>query len=237
MQRFIPLVVCLFCLVLKCDNNNPVDGELSLLDQYQNAIIDAMVAEESEIDSNLIAITINNSRLTWNGNSSDPRVLVVTWTKYPDSYPVGDTVETWWGYTWVTVVPEIRDWFESHPTDSTEIVLRSNQLLGLPPDDDNTHFVEMWVRPIDLFRPAPDNEIDDQTTGLDFPDSTASWYENWFNDNIIYSYFPPRYPWTRLGYTYDWGNTESEIGISEFVVIQNARVVVEDVNATINYLY
>jgi len=27
------------------------------------------------------------------------------------------------------------------------------------------------------------------------------------------------YPWTRLGHTYDWGNSGSEIGPSEFIIL------------------
>ena len=26
------------------------------------------------------------------------------------------------------------------------------------------------------------------------------------------------YPWTRLGYTYDWGNPRNLVGLSEFVL-------------------
>ena len=43
-----------------------------------------------------------------------------------------------------------------------------------------------------------------------------------------------RFPWTRLGYTYDWGNSTSEIGLSEFVIKNNSQVTVFKVydNAT-----
>ncbi|MBU6351343.1 MAG: hypothetical protein KGS73_14490 [Chloroflexi bacterium] len=41
--------------------------------------------------------------------------------------------------------------------------------------------------------------------------------------------FLERYPWTRLGYTYDWSNSASEVGLSEFVVAAGSTVAVEPV--------
>ena len=52
-------------------------------------------------------------------------------------------------------------------------------------------------------------------------------YKSWFDDNIIHSYYDSAYPWTRLGYTYDWGAKDTEYGLSEFLVQQGAAVTVE----------
>lgn len=35
-----------------------------------------------------------------------------------------------------------------------------------------------------------------------------------------------QYPWTRLGYTYDWG-AEDEYGLTEFLVLKNSTIEVE----------
>lgn len=45
-------------------------------------------------------------------------------------------------------------------------------------------------------------------------------YRNWFNNRRAYVYtLPTPYPWTGLGYTYDWGNPIApHMGLSEFVV-------------------
>jgi hypothetical protein len=43
------------------------------------------------------------------------------------------------------------------------------------------------------------------------------------------------YPWTRLGYTYDWGNPESEVGLSEFVVAAGSMVGIEAVSDNETY--
>ncbi|MBI5680163.1 MAG: hypothetical protein HZC47_04630 [Methanobacterium sp.] len=202
---------------------------------YVNAIDDATIAENSEIDSHLTPITENNSNLIWQGNGSDKRVLVVVWTKYNSSYPVGKNITNSWGETWVTVAPEIKNFFKAHSVSKQYLKLRVAQLLGLPPDSKNDYFAEIWVKPQDLFRPSPDNEINDTTAQLDFPSSIDPAYKKWFNDNIISSYFPKKYPWTRLGYTYDWGNPYSHVGLSEFVLKNNSQITVKSVQTTNDY--
>ncbi len=203
---------------------------------YINAIDDAMIADNSEIDSHLTPITENNTNLIWQGNGSNKRVLVVVWTNHYSSYPVGENVTTYWGETWVTVVPELKNFFKSHPVSKQYSRLRVAQLLGLPADSKDNYFAEIWVKPQDLFRPTPDNEINDTTVQLDFPSSVDPSYEQWFNDNIIYSYFPKKYPWTRLGYTYDWGNPYSHIGLSEFVLKNNSNIIVKSLQTTNDYI-
>ncbi|XHH08922.1 MAG: hypothetical protein ACFCUE_15365 [Candidatus Bathyarchaeia archaeon] len=211
-------------------------SQLTLEEMYQNAIEDAMIAHPCEVSSNLTPIADSNTDLVWQGEDGNRTVLVVTLTKYASSYPVGAEVCTSWGETWVTVVPEIQNFFQNNVGVDCNLTLRTLQLLGLPPDCSNTCFVEMWVSPDALFRPTPDSEITDETAQLDFPSSTTAEYKDWFNSNIVYSYFPQRYPWTRLGYTYDWGNTDSHVGLSEFVLKQNSTVTVKAVYTIDTYL-
>ncbi len=144
--------------------------------------------------------------------------------------------------------------------------LRLEQLLGLPPHAGMTRFVEMWVNPQDMFRPSPDPEITDHEAELQFPsklnkfisfntsptildDGTEYTYPAWFKKRMqtIYSGGAP-YPWTRLGYTYDWGDNDwifsrdvrlekkPHVGLSEFVVLGGSTVGVKDVNLTEQYI-
>lgn len=108
--------------------------------------------------------------------------------------------------------------------------------MGLPIDETYTHLIELWVRPDALFRPSPDNEITDTVASLDFPANAEDGYIEWFNENIIKSYFPIRYPWTRLGYTYDWANNDNEIGVSEFVIKRDSKVIVKSKDPTLIYI-
>jgi hypothetical protein len=227
---------CLFQLYLSLNNPNSEAPILSLPEMYQNAIEDATIAKPNEISSNLTPIIESNGNLSWQGESGNKSVLVVTFTKYASSYPAGETVNTTWGETWVTVAPEIKTFFHDNSASVSNLTLRALQLLGLPSNNSNSYFVEMWVNPQSLFRPTPDNEIDDTTAQLTFPASATADYRTWFNSNIIYSYYPEKYPWTRLGYTYDWGNSFSHVGLSEFVLKQNSIVTVKSVTPIEEYL-
>jgi hypothetical protein len=207
------------------------------LDQcYKAAVEDAMVAKENEVSRSLTPILLNNSNLVWRGEGENASVLMVTWTKYGSSYPIGENVSTNWGNTWVTAAPQIQTFFKSHVAQDANVTLRAIQLLGMPPNNSNTYFVELWVSPQLLFRPAPDSEINDTAAELTFPSAATEDYKDWFNSNIIYSYYPMQYPWTRLGYTYDWGSAGSHVGLSEFIIKANSTVTVKSVTPTEEYL-
>lgn len=215
-----------------CLNNQCSSNEFS----YEIAVFDSMLLDEGDIDKNLTPIDESNNNLSWQGEDEEKRVLMVTWTKYPSSYPVGETVRTSWGDTWVTVYPELKNYFTSHPTTNEDLKLQTAQLLGMPPDTNNSYFVELWVKPGDLFRPSADNEINDTVSQLNFPPSTDLTYKEWFLNNTIDSYFANRFPWTRLGYTYHWDNPESKIGLSEYVIKENSEVLVKSKASTLDYL-
>jgi hypothetical protein len=235
-KNLLRLILASFLLVA-CQKETESPAPLTATEQYNNAIKDAMVAEPNEVSTNLVSITESNKNLIWQTNASgEKRVLMVSWTKFISSYPVGDTVQTRWGHTWVTSAPEMKNWFKlNYPTNLT-IEQRAEQLLGIPFGQGYTHFVEIWVKPEDLFRPAPDKEITDSKAELDFPANTDDIHRRWINENIIFSYYPQKYPWTRLGYTYDWGNSKSEIGLSEFILNKNAKVIVKAVTPNASYL-
>ncbi len=206
---------------------------LSLEERYSNAVLDAMLVTSEEIDSNLTAILPSNPNILWENDL----VLVVTWTKYGESYPVGNTTTTWWGDTWVTVVPELKKRINEENVSPDNLTLRVEQLLGLANGSANQWFVELWVKPDDLFRPSPDPEITDTVANLTFPANVSDEYKDWFYGMIISQYFQDeKYPWTRLGYTYDWGNPTEEIGVSEFVIRKNAEVLVHSKYGTYDYV-
>lgn len=220
-----------FILDYKQDTSS---AEVTDLEQmYRAAIEDAMVAEDEEIYRELAPITEYNTDLQWMEVSGEKYVLMVTWTKYPESYPVGSSVLTWWGDTWVMVIPELRGFVEKNDIQDDELTLRLEQLIGLPYNDGNEYFVEMWVRPDDLFRPSPDPEITDTQAQLDFPENVSREHVEWFNSLKSTTY--DEYPWSRLGYTYDWGNADSDVGLSEYVIRNDSEVIVSSVSTTLDY--
>jgi len=180
---------------------------------YNRAVIDSIIADQDEI-------------LPLKSIDTDQEVLVCTWHRYPDSYQDGEVISAEYGEVWVFTAGEIEE-FMQRSAQSEDMVLRLEQLIGLPPQKGNTHFSYLWVSPKDLFRPAPDNEITDNVAQLTFPQTATSQYKNWFNANSVYSYQLHKFPWTRLGYTYDWSDSESEYGLSEFIVKAGSSMRVE----------
>jgi hypothetical protein len=198
---------------------------------YLRAVEDAKKAEPAEISRELIPIVAYNPDLIWQGEPGSSPVLVVTWTR-ANKYKTGSQIAE--GEVWVTVVPEFKNFCRRLNLSSDKRKLRLKQLLGLPPKDDKEDLVEIWADPRDLFRPAPDPEISDREAGLDFPKSdkfltVADDHIGWFNATRGTSYTKYKYPWTRLGYSYDWGNPKSEIGLSEFVIKKGAQIEVKSV--------
>lgn len=204
--------------------------------EYANACTDASSATYAKISKNLTAVVNENSNLQWENGVVGSRVLVVAWVTaaIASYYTEGQELEFKYDL-WVTVVPELKNYFGGVAPDS----LRIAQLLGLPPADATRkeYMLELWVLPANLLRPCPDPEVTDHECQLDFHgeqfwvyDVTQKIYADvgstgfkaykaWFNNrkDVIYTSAAP-YPWTRLGYTYDWGNPANHCGLSEFIL-------------------
>ncbi len=232
----VPVIILSAILVSSCSSQSAVPTETGLQTAYYDAIEDARVAEPDEISTDLVAITGYNKDLVWDGELGQSRVLVVTWTSW-NGY--NSEVEQSVNITrdvWVTVAPEVKEFSEKNDLSDDALVLRLEQLLGLPPHNGKQWFVEMWVSPDYLFRPSPDPEITDHEAELNFHKGASEAYVEWFNSLKDESYGENGYPWTRLGYTYDWGNPSGEVGLSEFVLRSGATVTVRSVSSTLDYV-
>lgn len=254
------IALSLICLLAACgsDSSAPVaKAPVSLQAQYSSAVADARTAEPAEISRYLTPINNQNPNLIWENGVVGSRLLVVTWLgdagKYykcgnpngcsgNSSCIEGGECPTYKYDSWVTVVPEIRNYFGI----TMPQPLRIAQLLGLPPEyavpgdpKEAKYMLELWVSPQDSFRPCPDTEISDTVCETSFPADTFrildpnnkvrategmeygvfKTYSSWFNNRTrnVYSTGSSPYPWTRLGYTYDWGSN-NHTGLSEFVL-------------------
>ena len=137
---------------------------------------------------------------------------------------------------WAVIPKELAGFYKQNCSLSdNDLVLRLEQLYGLPPHNGKQWFVEIWVDPDDILRPSPDPEITDYEAELDFPKWVDTQYRGWFNELKSESYGENGYPWTRLGYTYDWGNPESEIGLSEFIIMPGSTIKIHSVISTLDY--
>jgi hypothetical protein len=138
---------------------------------------------------------------------------------------------------WVNVPADLKDACEKLRYYSPETqVFRMEKILGLRPNLGKTRFAEMWVNVEDLFRPTPDPEVTDTVAQLDFAEDVSESHRAWITALRTQSYSPSSgYPWTQLGYTYDWGLPGVEIGISEYVVKSGAIVDISRVVLTADY--
>lgn len=202
-------------------------GEEGWEELYNLASKDAMTIEEEEILP-VLAISKEEDLVRWN---DEGKVLILTFHRYPESYVPGQKAVTEFGQVWVTSLPEMEAWFAENYGDGTTPkegwTARFEMLLGMPADGSHTHFSALWADPEDLTRPAYNPDAADDQVLVQLPEDVDEEYKQWFDQNIIWSYFDSWYPWTRLGYTYDYADNGTEYGLSEFLVNQNSTVDVE----------
>ena len=230
--------LALSCLLSACALPKHEPNHVELKAVYNAAIEDARIAEPHEINKNLVAVVPSNPALIWQKKErQNPYVLVATWTDY-DGYAskVGQEM-TLAIDIWVTAVPEMKDFCKELDDNLT---VRLEQVLGLPPNSGYGKVVEIWVQPQDLFRPSADPEISDSQAEIDFRIANkfmniSEEYLDWFNKQKKDSYKPDGYPWTRLGYTYDWGNPKEHVGLSEFIISKGSRVHIHSLASTAEY--
>ena len=234
---FILVFVAVACQTTKINVENTANWNL-----YKQAVLDAMAPDSSKIDLNLVPINTQNNDLVWKEINGENYLLVVTWKQditYYQPYLDSAFYNTGNYPIWITTAPELLNRIKEEKY--TDVNTRLKQLLGLPPNSVYSYFVEFWVKPSDLFRPCPDREVSDKACSLCFPSNTDSTHIEWINENRISRYYAcdlfDKYPWTQLGYTYDWNATNvKHLGLSEFVIAKNSNIVVKQIYTTEQYL-
>lgn len=211
---------------------------------YQAALDSAKNPTPDKVYRQLVPIVPENKQLTWKDFDGEAYVLTATYVStFKWQQPsVGDKpYDTGPRDTWVSPAPFVQQLCRDPAWRGDDVSMRLKQLLGLPPGDQKIGFVELWVRPADLFRPCPDNEISDTECGLNLPNDVEPWYRKWFNDLRAQQYFVakvpawPGWPWTQLGYTFDWHDLAKPIGVSEYVIKANSTIRVRAVIPTDEY--
>jgi hypothetical protein len=217
-----------------CVRRPPEPAVPTPAEAYAAAVQDAALPEASELHD-LLVLLPETPGLQWDDQQ---RVLVTTWTRSqyfpPDPYQPG-YVFGLYGETWFTAGDEVQTACAGLGAASST---RLERLLGLPPDGGRDVFLQVWIDPALLFRPCTDPDVQTQACSLGPPLSTLddsglhcgpedSAHAQWLCQTWKARYGPTesmsRFPWTALGYTYDWGG-EDEYGATEFVAPQGTEV-------------
>jgi hypothetical protein len=241
----------IFGLVASIGLSQPAGAQEDPAARFLAAIHAAAVPQPNLIDDQLVPVVPTNPKLEWVGTGDEARVKVVSWMsenafqRYwstPAELPADGQASAGWGrVSWVTAVPQVRDFCRALGKDVDATTNRLKQLLGLSPDWQYHRFVEFLVSPKDLFRPCPDPEIDDSRCELTNANPAPDDYRLWFVNNYANSYAVSGAPWTRLGYTYDWApaadraNPRKPYGASEFIVRPGANYTVTARYTTAQY--
>jgi hypothetical protein len=216
-----------------------------LLAEYRVAIDVARYPTPDRAVDSLLVLEPANAALRWDAKG---RVLVTTWTRTQfytaPEYQTGYEFALY-GETWFTAGNQVQDACRASGKTGDELDLRLEQLLGTPPGGTYDAFLQVWIDPDSLFRPCADPSVTATTCSVAAPltsrapdqvgwDCTApaTPHAQWLCNSwtIRYGNSDPlrQYPWTALGYTYDWSpENPSGVGPSEFVANATTKVVFE----------
>jgi hypothetical protein len=214
---------------------------------YQKAIEDMILPEPAEVSDKLLAID----------GKKPARVL--SWMRPDEVQTMKETGGAWKTKApkdiWVTLVPYVKsfcqEFSKAHGDHLGQLVLRLEQRLGMPPGSSKAAFLEITVLDpssiANIFRPCSNPSVTTATCPAGPPAATAPQsYRTWFFTQYYNSYAtarPSQYPWTSLGYTFDWASRAPEMGgsgfakygESEFVVPKGGSIRVESISETGRY--
>ena len=213
-KKFAAAAACLSLLSLAgCGRGSAPSNE----ELWKAAVADAVFSEDNEV-MELVCLTRQDPQVIW--DETGERVLLVTWHNYEEQCQPGDSLAH--QDIWATSLGELTDWYLENGSNVTDWDLRFAQLLGMPDDGSCTRFSAFWVSPSEVIRPA---YVTDVTAQMEngYGQITDPAYQTWFDSNILYSYFESEYPWTRLGYTYDWSGGDSVYGLTEFLIADGSE--------------
>lgn len=239
------LAILSFLMMYSCKPSQQLQKAQAptLEEQYKTALRFSAFPSGNTPHNNLIVISESNTNLVWKTIKGEQYILVTSWkddTTYYKNDPVTGFYNTQKWPIWVTAVPELKDKCATLGINDQNRDLRLKQLMGMPVSTNKNYFIQFWVRPQDLFRPCPDADIDDKQCELCFQEGVSEEHKAWVENQRNASYYncklDDNYPWTQLGYTYDWNiNNTSHIGLSEFVIGANKNIVIEGFYSTKEY--
>lgn len=188
---------------------------------YQDAVLDAMVAEDDEI---LPVISLEPGEPYACYNTDQTELLLFVYHDNANDFPEGEKMTVDENGLWTFAGGEMADWYVVESSNIRNPARRFRQVLGRSPQDESSYFTAVWVDRKDVIRPAYITDITETIMSDSFEKNIDASYKQWFDDMIILSYYDGSRPWTRLGYTYDWAENGNEYGLSEFYIPEGSEV-------------
>lgn len=219
--------------------------EECLLTMYKKAVCEARTPHRRP-KARLHSIHDGNPHLEWKEIDGKRHVKMTTWKYQADCFKTDIlTIGNW--NIWVTIPSELKrfgeDFISKNPTATLEKTsLRIKQVLGLPYQNQYNYFVEFWVKPEDLVRPSHNPDVTHAHCEPIFHENTCPKHKKWIEELQQSIYVCEvdgqnlGYPWTQLGYTYDWcSESQNNIGLTEFCVKHDSTIHIEKIYSTEGY--
>lgn len=263
MRKLAGLVAAVLCLALSPAYATEVPAPV--WKAYRQAIKTSSRIDRDPVVRNLVTLSSSDPRVRWRTISGRRYVLVATLRRDPVSdVQRGQSFELR-SNKWVVVPRQLRNrciqaGCRSMKAGKLDLTLK--QFIGLPPDGDYRVSNTFWARPRDMFRPClgPDvktsscprraqgtlptiNGVAVRTFLREQADYAWRWPHKWdpaTARSCVSSWPEPAncygFPWTELGYTYDWSPQGNKVGLSEFVVTQGSTVYLKRVQSQRRFL-
>ncbi len=214
-------------------------------DRYVEAVEDMAVAQPwEEVDTLTPLPQTGTYRVaTWIRSDQVSRYPKTPSTSF--DYAMG-------GDTWVTLEPNLQNFCKAYTkdvsSDPAALTLRLEQRLGLPPVSAKTHFVIFEIDAAapnsgqKIFRPCGDTATNTNTCKAGITTDNLFLYRQYYQ--AFGTTKPVQYPWTSLGYTFDWapnpdvlGKQDSfvRVGESEYVVPEKTMTKFVGITPTAQY--
>ncbi len=204
MFKFLSYVfVGIFLLCTSCSESSLSDVEL-----YSQAVLNSHTPSQSKIHD-LVTLNRNDPKVTYIGD----KVLMATFHNAQKFYQKGADVKLSIDVLWLVSYKELETKLTKASNCSSK---RITQILGAKVNSQYSYLSLVLINPEKLLRPAylQDPFVNKMSLTLSTNDKS---FVHWFNDMKSNQ----DYPWTALGYTYDWGSLSDVYGLTEFILRKN----------------
>ena len=172
----------------------------------------------------LVTFVDSDKNVTW--NKTRDKVLLVSFTKDLDEFPVGRK-NVFMRNIWCFSEKELENWYKDNKDKmGRDRRMRIRQLTGLNPQATEDSFAVFWANPKDVLRPANQsnpfvdgmevhsqaykdvNQSESKVQGFDLKRISLEKKQEKNSGRVA----------THLGYTFDWSTPGRQYGLTEFMV-------------------